>query len=159
LNSPRSNKPFVAINCAALTETLLESELFGHERGAFTGAVAQKKGKLEVANGGVVFLDEIGELPPNIHAKLRRLIQERELERVGGTRPSSVDLRLIDATNKNLLEASKSGSFRPDLYYRLNVVALTMPPLRDRKDDIPLLASYFVNKHAKKCKTKAKFIS
>jgi transcriptional regulator with GAF, ATPase, and Fis domain len=159
LNSPRNDKPFVAINCAALTETLLESELFGHERGAFTGAVTQKKGKLEVANGGVVFLDEIGELAPPMQAKLLRVVQEREFERVGGTRPISVDIRLIAATNKNLLESSKSGSFRPDLYYRLNVVSVTMPPLRERKDDIPLLASYFVNKHAKRCKTKVKFIS
>jgi len=159
LNSPRAEKPFVAINCAALTESLLESELFGHERGAFTNAVTQKKGKLEVANGGVVFLDEIGELAPVMQAKLLRVIQEREFDRVGGTRPISIDIRLIAATNKNLADAAKSGSFRPDLYYRLNVVSLTMPPLRERREDISLLASYFVNKHSKKIKVKAKFIS
>src|SRR5947199_6834234 len=110
-NSSRAGKPFVAINCAAITETLLESELFGHEKGAFTGAVTQKKGKLEVANGGVVFLDEIGELAPAMQSKLLRVIQEREFERVGGTRPISVDIRLIAATNKNLAEAVKGGSF------------------------------------------------
>ena len=158
-NSQRSDKPFVAINCAALTETLLESELFGHEKGAFTGAFAQKKGKLEVANGGVVFLDEIGELAPQMQSKLLRVIQEREFERVGGTRPISVNIRLIAATNKNLAECVKAGTFRQDLYYRLNVVSVTMPPLRERKDDIPLLASYFINKYAKKFKVKAKGLS
>jgi transcriptional regulator with GAF, ATPase, and Fis domain len=158
-NSPRSSKPFVAINCAALTETLLESELFGHEKGAFTGAVSQKKGKLEVAHGGVVFLDEIGELAPAMQSKLLRVIQEREFEHVGGTRPISVDIRLIAATNKNLAEAAKAGTFRQDLYYRLNVVSITMPPLRERKEDIPLLASYFIVKHAARCKVKAKVLS
>ena len=158
-NSPRSEKPFVAINCAAITETLLESELFGYEKGAFTGAYMQKKGKLEVANGGVVFLDEIGELAPLMQSKLLRVLQEREFERVGGTRPISVDIRLIAATNKNLAEAVKTGTFRSDLYYRLNVVSVTMPPLRERREDIPLLASYFVNKYAKKIKVKAKGLS
>ncbi len=158
-NSARARKPFVAINCAAITETLLESELFGHEKGAFTGAVAQKKGRLEVANGGVVFLDEIGELAPAMQSKLLRVIQEREFERVGGTRPIPVDIRLIAATNKNLAEAVKAGSFRQDLYYRLNVVAITMPPLRDRKEDIPLLANYFINKHAPRCAVKPKPLS
>jgi transcriptional regulator with GAF, ATPase, and Fis domain len=158
-NSPRAKKPFVAINCAAITETLLESELFGHEKGAFTGAVTQKKGKLEVANGGVVFLDEIGELAPAMQSKLLRVIQEREFERVGGTRPISVDIRLIAATNKNLAEAVKGGSFRQDLYYRLNVVAITMPPLRDRKEDIPILANYFITKHAPRCAVKPKPLS
>jgi len=147
-NSRRSEKPFVAINCAAITETLLESELFGHEKGAFTGAIAQKKGKLEAANGGTVFLDEIGELPPGLQAKLLRVLQERELERVGGTRPIPVDIRVLAATNRNLEEAMKSGQFRQDLYFRLNVVALTMPPLRDHKQDIPQLAAYFVEKHS-----------
>jgi transcriptional regulator with GAF, ATPase, and Fis domain len=158
-NSPRAEKAFVAINCAALTETLLESELFGHEKGSFTGAFAQKKGKLEVANGGVVFLDEIGELAPVLQSKLLRVIQEREFERVGGTRPIPVDIRLIAATNKNLGEAVKAGTFRGDLYYRLNVVSVTMPPLRDRKEDISLLASYFSNKHSLRCKVKAKRLS
>jgi Nif-specific regulatory protein len=158
-NSPRAEKPFVAINCAALTETLLESELFGHEKGAFTGAIAQKKGKLEVASSGVVFLDEIGEMAPVLQSKLLRVIQEREFERVGGTRPIPVDIRLIAATNKNLAEAVKAGSFRGDLYYRLNVVSVTMPALRDRKEDIPLLASYFSNKHSLRCKVKPKRLS
>jgi transcriptional regulator with PAS, ATPase and Fis domain len=158
-NSPRAKKPFVAINCAAITETLLESELFGHEKGAFTGAVAQKKGKLEVANGGVVFLDEIGELAPAMQSKLLRVIQEREFERVGGTRPIPVDIRLIAATNKNLAEAVKAGTFRQDLYYRLNVVAITMPPLRERKEDIPLLVNHFINKHAPRCAVKPKPLS
>ena len=158
-NSPRADKPFVAINCAALTETLLESELFGHEKGSFTGAIAQKKGKLEVANGGVVFLDEIGELAPVLQTKLLRVIQEREFERVGGTRPISIDIRLIAATNRDLAECVKAGTFRKDLYYRLNVVSLTMPPLRDRKEDIPLLAAYFVQKYASRCKVRPKGIS
>jgi transcriptional regulator with GAF, ATPase, and Fis domain len=155
----RAEKPFVAINCAALTETLLESELFGHEKGAFTGAVAQKKGKLEVANGGTVFLDEIGELPPGPQAKLLRVLQERELERVGGNRAIPVDIRLLAATNRNLEEAMKAGHFRQDLYFRLNVVALTMPPLRDHKQDIPQLAAYFVAKHSARCNRPGKPIA
>src|SRR5881296_1788695 len=137
LNSPRAEKPFMAINCAAITETLLESELFGHERGAFTGAVAQKKGKLEVAEGGSVFLDEIGELALPMQAKLLRVLQEREFERVGGTRPIKVDIRLIAATNRNLEEAMKAGLFRKDLFFRLNILSVTLPPLRDRREDIP----------------------
>ena len=151
-NSPRANKPFVAINCAALIETLLESELFGHEKGAFTGAVAQKKGKLEVADGGTVFLDEIGELAPTLQAKLLRVLQEHEFERVGGTRPIKVNIRLVAATNKDLGEAIQSGTFRKDLYYRLNVVSLKMPPLRERREDIPLLANYFAMIYSKKSK-------
>jgi transcriptional regulator with GAF, ATPase, and Fis domain len=147
-NSPRAGKSFVAINCAALTESLLESELFGHERGAFTGAVAQKRGKLEEAEGGTLFLDEVGELAPGIQAKMLRVLQEREFERVGGTRTIKANVRLIAATNRDLEQASRSGSFRQDLYYRLNVVSLTTPPLRERREDIPLLANYFVQKHA-----------
>jgi len=158
-NSRRAEKPFVAINCAAITETLLESELFGHEKGAFTGAVTQKKGKLEFAQGGTVFLDEIGELPPGLQAKLLRVLQERELERVGGTRPIPVDIRVLAATNRNLEDAMKAGSFRQDLYFRLNVVALTMPALRDRKHDIPQLAAYLVEKHSQRCNRPAKPIS
>src|SRR5207244_50372 len=125
-HSLRANKPFVAINCAALVETLLESELFGHEKGAFTGAVAQKKGKLEMADGGTVFLDELGELAPMLQAKLLRVLEEREFERVGGTRAIQVDIRLIAATNKDLRKAVDDGSFRKDLYYRLNVVSFEM---------------------------------
>jgi Nif-specific regulatory protein len=159
LNSPRKAKAFVAVNCAALTETLLESELFGHEKGAFTGAVAQKKGKLEVADGGTLFLDEVGEMPALLQAKLLRVLQEREFERVGGTRTLKVDIRLIAATNKDLEEAIRQGTFRQDLYYRLNVVSLSMPPLRERREDIPLLASYFVQKYSDKCNRKVRGIS
>jgi transcriptional regulator with GAF, ATPase, and Fis domain len=158
-NSPRSSKSFIAINCAAIPEGLLESELFGHERGAFTGAVTQKKGRLEMADGGVVFLDEIGELAPALQVKLLRVLQEREFERVGGNRPISLDIRLIAATNKELKEAVKTGCFRQDLYYRLNVVSLVMPPLRERREDIPMLADYFVVKSSSRCKLKAKHIS
>jgi transcriptional regulator with GAF, ATPase, and Fis domain len=158
-NGARAHKPFVAINCAALTETLLESELFGHERGAFTGAVVQKKGKLEVADGGTVFLDEIAELAPALQVKLLRVLQEREFERVGGTRPIHIDIRLIAATNRVLEESVKSGSFRQDLYYRLNVVSLEMPPLRQRKEDIPLLASYFASRAGERSKRHVRGIS
>ncbi len=159
MNSGRVDKPFVAINCAAITETLLESELFGHERGAFTGAVTQKKGKLEVAEGGTVFLDEIGELAVPMQAKLLRVLQEREFERVGGTRPIKLDVRLIAATNRDLKEASKTGGFRPDLYYRLNVVSLHMPALRDRREDIPMLAAFFATQCGEKVKRRVAAIS
>jgi transcriptional regulator with GAF, ATPase, and Fis domain len=158
-NSPRGGKPFVAINCAAIPESLLESELFGHERGAFTGALIQKKGRLEVADGGVVFLDEIGDLAPALQVKLLRVLQEREVERLGGTHPIKIDVRLIAATNRDLNEAVKKGEFRQDLYYRLAVVPLVMPPLREKRDDIPMLTRHFVQKHAKRCKVKAKPIS
>jgi Nif-specific regulatory protein len=150
-NSKRAQKPFMAVNCAALAETLLESELFGHEKGAFTGAIAQKKGRLETADGGTVFLDEIGEVTPALQVKLLRVLQEREFERVGGTQTIKVDLRLIAATNKNLEDAIASGEFRQDLFYRLNVVSFEMPRLKDRKEDIPLLASYFAQKYSSKC--------
>src|SRR6185369_17240340 len=146
--SRRANRPFVAINCAALTEPLLESELFGHERGAFTGAVAQKKGKIEIADGGTLFLDEIGELALPLQAKLLRVLQEREFDRVGGNRPIRVDIRLIAASNRNLDEAVKANLFRQDLFFRLNVLAVTLPPLRERREDIALLATYFVQKYA-----------
>ncbi len=158
-NSPRSNKPFMAINCAAIPESLLESDLFGHERGAFTGAATLKKGRFEVADGGVVFLDEIGELAPALQVKLLRVLQEREFERVGGTHPIKVDVRLVTATNRNLEEAVRNGQFRQDLYYRLNVLKLTMPALRDRREDIPMLTRHFVQKHAQRCKVKARPIS
>ena len=158
-NSQRALKPFMAVNCAALNESLLESELFGHEKGSFTGALAQKKGRLEVADGGTIFLDEIGELTPTLQVKLLRVLQEREFERVGGTATVSVDLRVIAATNKNLEEAIESGQFRQDLYYRLNVVSLEMPPLRDRRDDIMLLANYFVEKYGARCNRKLKGFS
>jgi Nif-specific regulatory protein len=148
--SGRANKPCVAINCAALAESLLESELFGHEKGAFTGAIAQKKGKLEIAEGGTVFLDEIGELAPLLQAKLLRVLQEREFERVGGTRTIKLDVRLITATNRDLEEEVKRGRFREDLFYRLNVVSLRMPALRERREDIPLLASYFASKFSQR---------
>jgi transcriptional regulator with GAF, ATPase, and Fis domain len=158
-NSPRRDEAFVAINCATLAENLLESELFGHERGAFTGAVTQKKGKLEVAHRGTVFLDEVGELPLPVQAKLLRVLQEREFERLGSNRLVKIDVRVIAATNKDLEEAVGRGSFRKDLFYRINVVALTMPALSERRDDIPLLANYFISKYSKKCKRKVSGIS
>jgi Nif-specific regulatory protein len=149
-NSGRGSKPCIAINCAALADNLLESELFGHEKGAFTGAIAQKKGKLEIAEGGTVFLDEIGELAPQLQGKLLRVLQEREFERVGGTRTIKLDVRLVAATNRDLEEEVKRGRFREDLFYRLNVVALRMPALRERREDIPLLASYFTSKFSQR---------
>jgi transcriptional regulator with GAF, ATPase, and Fis domain len=158
-NSHRRQKPFVAINCAAIPETLLESELFGHERGAFTGAASQKKGKLEVAEGGVVFLDEIGELAPALQVKLLRVLQEREFERVGGTHPIKIDVRVIAATNRDLDDAVRKKEFRQDLYYRLAVVKLTMPPLREHREDIPMLTRHFIQKNAKRCKVKPKPVS
>ena len=158
-NSPRADKPFIALNCAAIPEALLESELFGHEKGSFTGAIATKKGKLEAAEGGTILLDEIGELAPQLQAKLLRVLQQHEFERVGGTRTLPFDARVIAATNKNLEEAIKSGGFRQDLYYRLNVVSVVVPPLRERPDDIPLLAIYFAVKYAQKCKRALKGIS
>ena len=151
-NSERSTKQFVAINCAVLSEALLESELFGHEKGAFTGAVAQKRGRLEIADGGTLFLDEVGELTAATQAKLLRVLQERQFERLGSTRTLSIDVRVIAATNRNLEEAIKAGTFRQDLYYRLNVISLTLPALRERREDIALLAYYFVAKYSKKCK-------
>ena len=159
LNSRRADKAFMAVNCAALAESLLESELFGHEKGSFTGAMTQKKGRLEIADGGTVFLDEIGELSSALQVKLLRVLQEREFERVGGTRTIRVDIRLITATNKDLEAAVSQGTFRQDLYYRLNVVSLEMPPLRDRLADIPLLANYFAAKYGKKCNRRITGIS
>ena len=158
-NSKRAQKAFMAVNCAALNESLLESELFGHERGSFTGALNQKKGRLEIADGGTIFLDEIGELTPALQVKLLRVLQEREFERVGGTVTLKVDLRVIAATNKNLEEAIEAGEFRQDLYYRLNVVSLEMPPLRERREDIMLLANYFADKYGTRCNRKLKGFS
>lgn len=158
-NSARAGKPFVAINSATLSESLLESELFGHEKGAFTGAITQKKGKLELADGGTLFLDEVGELALSIQAKLLRVLQEREFERVGGTRPIKVDVRVITATNRDLETAVSDGTFRQDLYYRLNVLSVTMPPLRDRRADIQLLASHFVKVYSERCKRRILGIS
>jgi len=158
-SSSRADGPFVAVNCAAITETLLESELFGHEKGAFTGAVAQKKGKVELAHGGTLFLDEIGEFAVALQAKLLRVLQEREFERVGGTHPMKIDARFVAATNRGLLQAVEAGTFRRDLYHRLNVVSITLPALRERAEDIPLLADYFVAKASRKCRIRPKPIS
>ena len=148
--SPRSSQPLVKLNCAALTETLLESELFGHERGAFTDATARKEGRFELANGGSFFLDEIGEMSPMTQAKLLRVLQEQQFERVGGTQTIHVDVRIIAATNKNLEAEVREGRFREDLYYRLNVVPIQLPPLRDRRADIPVLAEHFLRHYTEK---------
>ena len=147
--SPRAERPFVEINCGAIPHELLESELFGHERGAFTGAVALKKGKFEVANHGTLFLDEIGELPKELQVKLLRAIEDKRFTRVGGIRPIQTDVRIVAATNRDLKEEVRRGNFREDLYYRLKVVSLQIPPLRERKEDIPLLARHFLKKHEK----------
>ncbi len=147
-NSPRRDSPFVAVNCSALAESLLESELFGHERGAFTGAVSSKKGRFELAHGGTLFLDEIGELSANLQVKLLRVLQEKAFERVGGVRSIAVDIRVIAATNKNLGLEMRAGRFREDLFYRLNVVHIGIPPLRERQEDIRLLVNHFLQKYA-----------
>lgn len=157
--SPRASKPFVAINCAALTETLLESELFGHEKGAFTGAFGQKRGKLELAEGGTVFLDEIGELAPLLQAKLLRVLQEREFERVGGVQTMTLNVRIVAATNRELSAEVRRGIFREDLYHRLNVVALRVPALRERSGDIPTLARFFLERASARCKRRVIGIS
>jgi DNA-binding NtrC family response regulator len=146
--SPRASGPFVKLHCAALAESLLESELFGHERGSFTGAVGRRDGRFQIADGGTLFLDEIGEISPAIQVKLLRFLQEREFERVGGTQTIRVDVRVIAATNKDLATEVKAGRFREDLFYRLNVVAIEMPALRDRKSDVPALAKFFVDRYA-----------
>ena len=148
-NSPRANGPFIKLNCAALPDTLLESELFGHEKGAFTGAVAQRKGRFELAHGGTIFLDEIGEITPAFQAKLLRVLQEGEFERVGGVKTQKVDVRVVAATNKDLESEVQQSSFREDLYYRLNVMPIHVPPLRGRAEDIPDLAHYLIKKIAK----------
>src|SRR5262249_36153217 len=147
-NSRRSERPFVAVNCGVLAEGTVESELFGHEKGAFTGAIAQKKGKFELADGGTLFLDEIGELSLPLQVKLLRVLQEREFERVGGARTIKVNIRVIGATHRDLKAAVAAGTFREDLYYRLKVVTITTPPLRERREDIPVLAQHFVTRRA-----------
>jgi DNA-binding NtrC family response regulator len=147
--SPRRNGPFVAVNCASLPESLLESELFGHEKGAFTSAVGQRKGRFELAQGGSILLDEVGEIPLAMQAKLLRVLQERRFERVGGAQTIEVDVRVIAATNRNLLRLAKEGKFREDLYYRLNVVKIDLPPLHERPEDIPLLAAHFAQKFSR----------
>jgi transcriptional regulator with PAS, ATPase and Fis domain len=149
-NSDRKNKPFIKLNCAAIPEELLESELFGHEKGAFTGATKFKPGKFDMANGGTIFLDEIGDMPLNLQSKILRVIQEKEFYRVGGSRTIKVDVRFIASTNQNLEKMVQEGLFREDLYYRLNVFTLHMPPLRERKEDIPLLVDYFLQNLPKK---------
>jgi DNA-binding NtrC family response regulator len=149
--SPRNSGPFVAVNCAALPENLLESELFGYERGAFTGANVCKPGKFELANRGTLLLDEIGEMAPILQAKLLRVLQEKEVDRIGGKDPVAIDVRVIATTNRDLLSLVRSGDFREDLYYRLNVVRLSIPPLRERCDDIPLLADFFCQRYGKEC--------
>jgi len=147
-NSLRANKPFVKVNCAALPETILESELFGHEKGAFTGATHERKGRFEMAQGGTIFLDEVGDLPPMVQIRLLRVLQEREFERVGATTTTKVDVRVIAATNRNLEKLMEAGKFREDLYYRLNVFPIYIPPLRERKTDILLLTDFFVERYA-----------
>ena len=147
-NSPRAAAPFVKFNCAALPDTLLESELFGHEKGAFTGAVRQRKGRFELADGGTLFLDEIGESSASFQAKLLRILQEGEMERVGGDETLRVNVRIIAATNRNLEEEVRQGNFREDLYYRLNVMPISLPPLRERQEDIAELAHFLVRKIA-----------
>src|SRR4030095_2381261 len=148
-NSPRASKPFVKVNCAALPESLIESELFGHEKGSFTGAIARKRGRFELAEGGTLFLDEIGDLSPALQVKLLRVLQEREFERVGGTETIKVNVRLIAATNVELEQAVQDGRFRSDLYYRLNVFSIYMPALRERKPDVLLLADHFLEKYSR----------
>nr|CRI42704.1 Acetoacetate metabolism regulatory protein AtoC [Chlamydia pneumoniae] len=158
-NSPRANHPYIKVNCAAIPETLLESELFGHEKGAFTGATTKKAGRFELAHKGTLLLDEITEVPVNLQAKLLRAIQEKEIEHLGGTKTLSVDVRILATSNRNLKEAIDDKSFRQDLYYRLNVIPLHLPPLRDRQDDILPLANYFLNKFCRMNNTPLKTLS
>ncbi len=157
--SKRKDKPFIDVNCAAIPEELIESELFGHEKGSFTGATEQKKGKFDLANKGTLFLDEIGDMSLKTQAKILRILQEQKFERVGGTEVIEVDVRVIAATNKNLEEEIKKGNFREDLYYRLNVVPIYVPPLRERREDIPVLAKYFLNKFSYEKDGKNRFLS
>jgi DNA-binding NtrC family response regulator len=158
-NSPRASEVFQAVNCAAINENLLESELFGHEKGSFTGAVGEKKGLFEVADEGTLFLDEIGELDISLQAKILRALQERQIRRVGGTRELNVDVRVVAATNRDLLKMTQDGRFREDLYYRLNVLSIEIPPLRERRSDIPVLIDFFIKKHTKNSSQKIKGLS
>jgi two-component system response regulator HydG len=151
--SPRAQGPFVPVNCAAIPETILESELFGYERGAFTGATGRKEGRFERAHGGTLFLDEVGEMSPAVQVKLLRVLQDGVVERLGGTQPVKVDVRIVAATNKELAAEVKAGRFREDLFYRLNVIAIRLPPLRERREDVPLLAAAFLRRIAEKHRT------
>jgi len=144
MNSPRASKPFIAVNCGAIPHELLEGELFGYEKGSFTGAVNTRIGRLELANQGTIFFDEIGDMPTSLQVKLLRVLAEREIDRIGSTKPTSIDIRVITATHRNLEESIKEGSFREDLFYRLNIIPINLPPLRERKTDIPLLANHFL---------------
>src|SRR5262249_5010208 len=155
-SSPRARGPFVKVNCAAIPEPLLEAELFGHEKGAFTDARRQRKGKFELANGGTIFLHEVGEMSPNLHVNLLRVLQDRDPERLGGTEVIPLDTRLVAATNRDLEAMIKSGEFREDLYYRINVITLVLPPLRERRGDIPLLATHFLERFNAKNKKEFK---
>jgi two-component system response regulator AtoC len=157
--SPRAEAPFVAVSCAALTESLLESELFGHEKGAFTGAVARRKGKFEAASGGTLFLDEVGDISPKLQLDLLRVLEDRKFNRVGGTDPIEVDVRIVAATNRDLRKAVQDGVFREDLFYRLNVIPVVMPPLRDRKEDIPILVEHFLERLSVEMKKKLDGVS
>ena len=159
MNSFRRDKPFMKVNCAALPQELLESELFGYEKGAFTGAYCQKPGKFELAHGGTIFLDEIAEIPLSLQAKLLQVLQDKEFSRLGGKVDVRVDVRVLVATNKNMEEAVQNGQFREDLYYRLNVVNITIPPLRERKEEIPIFVEYFIDKYGKKYNKKINSLS
>ncbi|MCL5935588.1 MAG: sigma-54 dependent transcriptional regulator, partial [Firmicutes bacterium] len=158
-NSDRQNQPFIKINCAAIPENLLETELFGHEKGAFTGAGIRRLGKFEIASRGTIFLDEIGEMSMSIQAKILRVLQDREFERIGGNQTQKADVRIVAATNKNLKEAIKEGFFREDLFFRLNVVNIWIPPLRDHMDDVPEMISYFLNKYSRQFNKKVQGVS
>jgi DNA-binding NtrC family response regulator len=158
-NSPRASKPFVKVSCASLSEGIIESELFGHEKGAFTGAIASRKGRFEMAHEGTLFLDEVEDIPPSTQIKLLRVLQEGEFERVGGNRTIKVDIRIIAASNRDLQEEVKKGTFREDLYYRLNVVNIKLPPLRERKEDIPFLVNFFIEKFNQKYHMNVKGVS
>ena len=144
INSPRASKPFIAVNCGAIPHELLESELFGYEKGSFTGAINTRIGRLELANQGTIFLDEIGDMPTSLQVKLLRVLAEREIDRLGSTKPTPIDIRVITATHRNLEESMRAGKFREDLFYRLNIIPINLPPLRERKADIPLLVNHFL---------------